>query len=445
MKNWIYAALAALFATGCAPHGGYTLTGEVPEAWEGKPVVLFTTDAGQAEAIDSTTVANGKFRLQGVLDAPRNCRVAVYLDPENRSDRNLTVTFPVFLDSTAVNAVCDASKSDPVFTLAGGATQTEWQAYRAALEPLAEERNRAFRDYVEAFYNGGDEAKGIELARRVDEKAGLIRDFKIAYVREHPASAVSLAIVQELCDRQSRLDRAQMESLMDALAPQARESAAGRYAAACIRDKRIVEGQPLPEEPKMLVLGTYGAGETFFTLKGELEAIFTGLRLKKAEYTAVKDNPSYHPGRCAKVSIDGVDVGVMGQVHPLVAANYGIDADVYCAEIDFTKLFDMQLPDATYTPLPKYPTVSRDLSLICSEDVTVAQAEAVITAAAGKLLRDVKLFDIYRGPGVPEGKKSMAFSLELRADDRTLTDTDSEAVVTKVLAALKEKLDAALR
>ena len=239
--------LAALFATGCAPHGGYTLTGEVPEAWEGKPVVLFTTDAGQAEAIDSTTVANGKFRLQGVLDAPRNCRVAVYLDPENRSDRNLTVTFPVFLDSTAVNAVCDASKSDPVFTLAGGATQTEWQAYRAALEPLAEERNRAFRDYVEAFYNGGDEAKGIELARRVDEKAGLIRDFKIAYVREHPASAVSLAIVQELCDRQSRLDRAQMESLMDALAPQARESAAGRYAAACIRDKRIVEGQPLPD------------------------------------------------------------------------------------------------------------------------------------------------------------------------------------------------------
>ena len=123
----------------------------------------------------------------------------------------------------------------------------------------------------------------------------------------------------------------------------------------------------------------------------------------------------------------------------------GIDTDVYCAEIDFTKLFEMQLPDATYTPLPKYPTVSRDLSLVCSEDVTVAQAEAVITAAAGKLLRDVKLFDIYRGPGVPDGKKSMAFSLELRADDRTLTDTDSEAVVTKVLAALKEKLDAALR
>ena len=206
-----------------------------------------------------------------------------------------------------------------------------------------------------------------------------------------------------------------------------------------------VEGQVLPEEPKMLLLGTYGANETFFTLKGELEAVFAGLRLKKASYTAVKNNPSYHPGRCAAVCIDGVEVGVMGQVHPLVAKNYGIDVDVYCAEINFTKLLGCLLPDATYTPLPKYPSVTRDLSLICDESVTVADAEAVISAAAGKLLRGVKLFDIYRGVGVPEGKKSMAFSLELRADDRTLTDTDSEAVVSKVLTALKEKLDAILR
>ena len=206
-----------------------------------------------------------------------------------------------------------------------------------------------------------------------------------------------------------------------------------------------MEGQGLPQEPKMLLLGTYGANENFFTLKGELEAIFAGLRLKKASYMAVKNNPSYHPGRCAAVSIDGVEVGVMGQVHPLVAKNYGIDVDVYCAEINFTKLLGCLLPDATYNPLPKYPSVTRDLSLICDEAVTVADVENVITAAAGKLLRDVKLFDIYRGVGVTEGKKSMAFSLELRADDRTLTDTDSEAVVTKVLTALKEKLDAILR
>ena len=206
-----------------------------------------------------------------------------------------------------------------------------------------------------------------------------------------------------------------------------------------------VEGQALPEEPKMLVLGTYGAGETFFTLKGELEAILKGLRIPKAAYTAVKDNPSYHPGRCAKVTIDGVDVGFLGQVHPLVCKNYGIDAEVYCAEINFNQLFTMQLPEPTYVPLPKYPSVWRDLAVVCDDTLPVAEVEAVMTAAAGKLLRSIRLFDIYRGTGIPEGKKSVAFSLELRADDRTLTDTDSEGVVTKVLNALKEMLNAGLR
>ena len=206
-----------------------------------------------------------------------------------------------------------------------------------------------------------------------------------------------------------------------------------------------VEGQLLPEEPKMLLLGTYGSDETFFTLKGELEAIFKGLRVKKASYCAVKDNPSYHPGRCAKVSVDGIDLGYMGQVHPLVAKNYGIDAEVYCAEINFTKLFELRLPDPTYTPLPKYPTVTRDLAVVCDEALTVAEIENIIEGSAGKLLRSIRLFDIYRGVGIPKGKKSAAFSLELRADDRTLTDTDSEQVITKVLDALKEKLNATLR
>ena len=206
-----------------------------------------------------------------------------------------------------------------------------------------------------------------------------------------------------------------------------------------------VAGEVLPYEPKMLVLGTYGAGETFFTLKGELEAILNGLRVKKASYTAVKDNPAYHPGRCAKVTIDGVDVGYMGQIHPLVAKNYGMDCEVFCAEVDFSRIFGLRLPDPTYVPLPKYPSVTRDLALVCDESITVAQVEDVITGAASKLLRDVKLFDIYRGVGIPEGKKSIAFSLELRADDRTLTDTDSEAVMAKVLSALKDKLDAVLR
>ena len=205
------------------------------------------------------------------------------------------------------------------------------------------------------------------------------------------------------------------------------------------------EGQILPREPKMLVLGTYGSGETFFTLKGEIEAIFKGLRIRKAEYTAEKQNPSYHPGRCASITVDGVCVGVMGQVHPLVVKNFGMDCEVYCAELNLSALMDLRMPDPTYTPLPRYPAVTRDLALVCDEAITVAQVETVITEAAGKLLRSVKLFDIYRGTGVPEGKKSMAFSLELRADDRTLTDSDSDGVMNKVLSTLRDKLNAVLR
>ena len=206
-----------------------------------------------------------------------------------------------------------------------------------------------------------------------------------------------------------------------------------------------VEGQVLPQEPKYLMLGTYGAGEDFFSLKGELDAVLGALRLPAAQYTADTTNPSYHPGRCARITIGGEDVGCMGQIHPLVAGNYGMDCEIYCAEIRFDKLLDLQLPEATYVPLPKYPAVTRDLAIVCREEVTVGEAEAVITQAAGKLLRNIRLFDVYRGTGVPEGKKSLAFSLELRADDRTLTDTDSETVTKNVLEALQSQLGAVLR
>ena len=205
------------------------------------------------------------------------------------------------------------------------------------------------------------------------------------------------------------------------------------------------EGLCLPAEPKMLTLGAYGDGVTFFSVKGQLEAILSGLRLPKATFTAVKDNPSFHPGRCAAISMNGEFLGYMGQVHPLVCKNYGLDTEVYCVEIDFSKAFAMMLPEPTFTPLPKYPAVTRDLSLLCDESVTIAELQDVITAAGGKLLRRVDLFDIYRGKGVAEGKKSVAFSLVLRADDRTLTDADSEGVTSKVLAALEAKLGAVLR
>ena len=204
-------------------------------------------------------------------------------------------------------------------------------------------------------------------------------------------------------------------------------------------------GQILPDEPKHLVLGTYGEHEDFFKMKGEIEAFLRGMNVPEARYTAEKHDPTFHPGRCARVSVGGVDLGCFGQIHPLVARSYGIDGEIFAAELNFTALLSLQLPEKTYTPLPKYPAVTRDIAVVCGEAVTVAALSDCIRAAGGKLLRSVELFDIYRGKGIASGSKSAAFRLTLRADDRKLTDADSDGVVSAVLAALEKELNAKLR
>ena len=162
-------------------------------------------------------------------------------------------------------------------------------------------------------------------------------------------------------------------------------------------------GQILPDEPKHLVLGTYGEHEDFFKMKGEIEAFLRGMNVPEARYTAEKHDPTFHPGRCARVSVGGVDLGCFGQIHPLVARSYGIDGEIFAAELNFTALLSLQLPEKTYTPLPKYPAVTRDIAVVCDEAVTVAALSDCIRAAGGKLLRSVELFDIYRGKGIASG------------------------------------------
>ena len=201
----------------------------------------------------------------------------------------------------------------------------------------------------------------------------------------------------------------------------------------------------LPDEPKRFIFGTYGENENFFTLKGEIDALLAELNVLPAVYAADRENPSYHPGRCADILVGGKKLGVLGQVHPLVAEGYGIGGDVYAAELDFTGFESMLAPEKVFHSLPRFPAVSRDLALVCDEDVTVGVLEDCIRRSAGKLLTKINLFDIYRGPGILPGKKSVAFSLELRADDRTLTDEDSAGVVSAVLDGLKKELNALLR
>ena len=199
----------------------------------------------------------------------------------------------------------------------------------------------------------------------------------------------------------------------------------------------------LANEPKVLSLGAYDSD--FFTLKGSVEAILSALRVKDVVFIPEHENPSYHPGRCAKVYTGGRLVGVLGQIHPAVAANYGVDTSLYCAELAFDVLFQSQGDTPVYVPLPKFPAMTRDIALLVRDDVSVGMLEDCIRRSGGELLRSIALFDIYTGDQLPSGTKSVAFNLVLRAEDRSLTTPEADNEIASILAGLEQELGATLR
>ena len=211
------------------------------------------------------------------------------------------------------------------------------------------------------------------------------------------------------------------------------------------RTYRLGGKDGLAIEKKYLSLGTYGADVNFFTVKGLVEAILRDLRAENVHYEACTANPSYHPGRCAEVYAGDELIGVFGQIHPLVAANYGVDAEFYCAELSLEKLMAASGSDPVYKPLPKFPAVTRDIAIVCDKAIPVAKLIGCIMSAGGQYLKDCALFDIYTGSHIAQGKKSVAFSLTLRADDQTLTDDHAEETMKSVLDALERDFGAVMR
>ena len=201
----------------------------------------------------------------------------------------------------------------------------------------------------------------------------------------------------------------------------------------------------LADEPKYLSLGAYGDGADFFSFKGSIETLLHELRISDVKYVAYTDNASYHPGRCACVYAGDTLLGVFGQIHPLVAANYGVDTEIYAAELSFEAMYEKHGDIPVYQPLPKFPAVTRDIAVVCDETVTVGALEESIRRGAKGLLKEVSLFDIYRGPGIADGKKSVAFNLVLRADDRSLTGEEADEDVQSILASLESECGAVLR
>ena len=201
----------------------------------------------------------------------------------------------------------------------------------------------------------------------------------------------------------------------------------------------------MADEPKILTLGAYGGGMDFYTLKGTVEELCDALRISGVEYVPVRDDPSYHPGRCAAVYAGGEYLGRFGQVHPLVAKNYGVSEELYAAELDFPAMFAHRTTELYYAPLPRFPAVMRDISLVCDDALTAGELEKCIRRAGGEYLESVEVFDVYKGANIPEGKKSISFALALRAGDQTLTDDHADEAVAAILGALAREYGAVIR
>ena len=212
-------------------------------------------------------------------------------------------------------------------------------------------------------------------------------------------------------------------------------TAGGRYFEIGRTYKPLETPDMLPVETDVLCVGIYGASEDFFTLKGIAEEIFAKNGIK-AKFTK-SANPSFHPGRCAEMTVNGEVIGTLGELHPMVSENYGVKERMYVACFDMGVMLKNSDSDIKYKQLPKFPAISRDLSLVCDEEIPSGDIIEVITKTA-KNLEQVSLFDMYKGTGIPEGKKSLSYKLILRKNDKTMEAEEADKTVEKVLKALGE-------
>ncbi len=200
----------------------------------------------------------------------------------------------------------------------------------------------------------------------------------------------------------------------------------------------------LPNEPEIVTLGMYGDVD-FFDMKGVLEAMFKNMNISGVSYIQDSENPTYHPGRCAKVYINDECVGTVGEIHPNVLKNFEIDEKCYVAEISFEKMFNAINDEIKFKALPKFPGVTRDIAMLIDKTTPVGEIEKVIKKASGALLESISLFDVYEGAQIPEGKKSVAYNVSYRAQDRSLTSEEINKIMTKTIKDLEYKLNAQLR
>lgn len=200
----------------------------------------------------------------------------------------------------------------------------------------------------------------------------------------------------------------------------------------------------LPEEPDRLTIGMYGDDADFFTLKGMVETILETAGLHDCTYKACGENTPFgetcalHPGRSAVIYAGETPIGYLGEVHPTVQKNYDIGTRTYVAKLLIDEMQPLAQTEITYQPLPKFPAITRDLSLVCADKVPVGDLQAAMKNAVGNILEQITLFDVYKGEQIAAGMKSVSFSIRMRSHEGTLTDEQADAAMKRVLKALKE-------
>jgi len=181
----------------------------------------------------------------------------------------------------------------------------------------------------------------------------------------------------------------------------------------------------------------------FFDIKSDVSALLK-IAGDTAEFSFIAgDQPALQPGQAAQILRDGDAVGVIGKLHPSVAARFGLDKDVFLFELDVQKSFVSAVPAAR--TVSKFPTIRRDVAVLVADKISAAELSAAVSAAAPELVRSVRIFDVYKGPGIEAGLKSVALGLILQETSRTLTDVDADAAMASVLSKLEQDFAAVLR
>lgn len=200
----------------------------------------------------------------------------------------------------------------------------------------------------------------------------------------------------------------------------------------------------LPYEPARLTVGMYGEGTNFYTIKGAVEEILEEAGIEDYEVKACTDSSifgefeAYHPGRCAVITKENTPIAIFGELHPQTLENYEIGTRAYAAKLNIPEMISVSKTEKTFKSLPKYPATTRDLSVVCDENIPAAEIEKIIKNAVGKILEKVMLFDVYQGKQIAEGKKSVSYSISMRSHEGTLTDEQADSAMKKAVKALAE-------